>query len=79
MKREIQDEHVTHDQVVMSLRTLPRRVPPAGLTTSLRVIASRERQRLVENRSVGQIFVSWLGRSGDSTRAYGELLQQRAR
>jgi len=63
MKREIQDEHVTHDQVVMSLRTLPRRVPPAGLTTSLRVIASRERQRLVENRSVGQIFVSWLGRT----------------
>ena len=63
MKREIQDEHVTHDQVVMSLRTLPRRVPPAGLTTSLRVIASRERQRLIENRSAGQIFVSWLGRT----------------
>jgi len=27
------------------------------------VIASRERQRLIENRSAGQIFVSWLGRT----------------
>jgi hypothetical protein len=63
MKREFQDEHVTDDQVVISLRSLPRRVPPAGLATSLRVIASRERQRLVENRSAGQIFVSWLDRT----------------
>jgi hypothetical protein len=63
MKREIQDEHVTHDRVVMSLRNLPLCVPPVGLTTSLRVIASRERQRLIENRSFGQIFVSWVDRT----------------
>jgi hypothetical protein len=58
MKRDIHEEHVS-----IMLRSLPRRVPPAGLTTSLRVIASRERQRLVENRSFGQIFVSWLDRT----------------
>jgi hypothetical protein len=58
MKRDIHEEHVS-----ILLRSLPRRVPPTGLTTSLRVIASRERQRLVENRSLGQIFVSWLDRT----------------
>ncbi|MBZ5678105.1 MAG: hypothetical protein LAP61_27990 [Acidobacteriia bacterium] len=58
MKREVHEEHVS-----IMLRSLPPRVPPAGLTTSLRVIASRERKRLVENRSLGQIFVSWLDRT----------------
>ena len=58
MKRDVHEEHVS-----IMLRSLPPRVPPAGLTTSLRVIASRERQRLVENRSLGQIFVSWLDRT----------------
>jgi hypothetical protein len=58
MKRDIHEEHVS-----VMLRSLPRRVPPTGLTTSLRVIASRERQRLIENRSLGQIFVSWLDRT----------------
>lgn len=59
MKREVHEEHVS-----IMLRSLPPRVPPAGLTMSLRVIASRERKRLVESRSVGQIFVSWLDRTG---------------
>jgi len=58
MKREVHEEHVS-----IMLRSLPPRVPPAGLTTSLRVIASRERKRLVENRSPGQIFVAWLERT----------------
>ena len=63
MRRDIHDENVSQEQLIMALRSLPRRVPPARLATSLRVIASRERQRLVENRSLGQIFVSWLDRT----------------
>ena len=58
MKRDIGEEHAS-----MMLRSLPPRVPPTGLTTSLRVIASRERQRLVENRSPGQVFTTWLNRT----------------
>jgi hypothetical protein len=57
MKRDIHDDHASS-----MLRSLPPRVPPAGLATSLRVIASRERQRLVENRGTGQVFASWLER-----------------
>ncbi len=63
MRRDIHDEHVSQEQLIMALRSLPRRVPPARLATSLRVIASRERQRLVENLSLGQIFISWLDRT----------------
>ena len=58
MKRDIGEEHIS-----MMLRSLPSRVPPAGLTTSLRVIASRERQRLVEGRSLGRVFALWLDRT----------------
>ena len=45
------------------LRSLPPRVPPTGLTTSLRVIASRERQRLVEGRSLVRVFALWFDRT----------------
>ncbi|MCU1337515.1 MAG: hypothetical protein JWO19_3096 [Bryobacterales bacterium] len=58
MKREVGEEHVS-----MVLRSLPPRVPPTELTTSLRVIASRERQRVVEGRSVGQVFALWFDRT----------------
>src|SRR5579864_3628110 len=58
MKRQVGEEHVN-----MLLRSLPPRVPPAKLATSLRVIASRERQRLVEGRSLSQICASWLDRT----------------
>jgi hypothetical protein len=58
MKRDIGEERIS-----MMLRSLPPRVPPAGLTTSLRVIASRERQKLVESRSLGQVFALWLDRT----------------
>jgi len=63
MKRAVNEEHVSAEHVNMVLRSLPPRVPPTGLTTSLRVIASRERQKLVESRSVGQVFAAWLGRT----------------
>ena len=38
------------DSVSQALRSLPARMPPVGLGTSLRVIASRERQRLLSNQ-----------------------------
>jgi len=63
MKRAVNEEDVSTEHVNMVLRSLPPRVPPTGLTTSLRVIASRERQKLVESRSVGQVFAAWLGRT----------------
>ena len=62
MKRDI-DEDLSPEQLLRMLRNAPRRVPPADLTASLRVIASRERQRLVEKRTFGQIFASWLERT----------------
>lgn len=58
MKRQVSDEHLS-----TMLRSLSPRVPPAGLGTSLRVSASRERQRLIERRSPGRVFASWLDRT----------------
>jgi hypothetical protein len=63
MKPEVGEKHVSSEQLSMFLRSLPSRRPPSGLTTSLRVIASRERQRLVEGRSLGRVFATWLGRT----------------
>lgn len=63
MKREVHKEHVSQDELIMTLRNLPRRVPPAGLTTSLRVVASRERQRLIDSSSPAQILASWFHRT----------------
>lgn len=68
MKLDVHDERVSQERVSqelvsMTLRNLPPRMPPAGLTTSLRVIASRERQRLVENRSPAQVCAAWLERT----------------
>jgi len=67
MNLDVHEEHVNRrelSQAQMSamLRSLPLRVPPAGMTTSLRVIASRERQRLVENRCLAQVCAAWLDR-----------------
>jgi hypothetical protein len=58
MKREVSQE-----QVSMMLRNLPPRVAPAALATSLRVIASRERQRRIQRRGLGHVCVSWLDRT----------------
>jgi len=45
-----------------ALRALPKRTPPAGLITSLRVIASRERQRALNRLSLRRICLNWLDR-----------------
>src|SRR3974390_3187411 len=46
------NDRLDEDQVVQALRSLPRLRPPAKLNSSLRVIASREVQRLVRGRSL---------------------------
>lgn len=53
---------MTHD-LEKALRNLPARVPPAGLTTSLRVIASRERQRRLERRTWRGALAKWYERT----------------
>jgi hypothetical protein len=63
MKRPVSQEHLNQERLSTTLRSLPLRVPPAGLATSLRVIASRERQRLIEHRSPGGVFAAWLNRT----------------
>ncbi len=47
------------DAIGESLRSLSVKVPPAELRTSLRVIASRERQRRLEHRSLATIWHAW--------------------
>ena len=63
MKRQVSEEHVSQEHLGMTLRSMPPRVPPTELATSLRVIASRERQRGIEHRRPGGVFVSWLNRT----------------
>jgi len=59
--------HVAEDpageKLSRALRSLPARIPPAGLTTSLRVIASRERQRFLERRTLPEAFANWYART----------------
>lgn len=53
---------VLHDDAALrrALRNLPRRSAPSGLTTSLRVLASRERAARVNPRSQ---FAHWMDRA----------------
>ena len=52
MKRDRKEMFEGGDQVSRALRSLPRLRPPAGLNSSLRVLASRELQRMVHGRSL---------------------------
>lgn|SRR5581483_7776568 len=60
-REDIRPEQVSDDQAVTMLRRLPPRVPPAALSTNLRVIASRERMRAENRRSSG--ITPWLDRT----------------
>lgn len=40
----------SNDSVSQALRSLPARIPPSGLRTSLRVLASRERLRILSRK-----------------------------
>jgi hypothetical protein len=55
-------DHWSDAVLSRALGSLPARVPPAGLTTSLRVIASRERQRHLRSRTLAGIFSTWRDR-----------------
>jgi len=47
------------DSIGECLRRLSVKVPPAEVRTSLRVIASRERQRRLEHRNLATIWNTW--------------------
>jgi hypothetical protein len=47
------------DSIGESLRSLSVKVPPPELRTSLRVIASRERQRRLEHRNLATMLRTW--------------------
>jgi hypothetical protein len=60
MRNDFQQDGNLSDQALSSaLRGLPSRVSPEGLTTSLRVIASRERQRILGQRTFGHRWAGW--------------------
>ena len=50
-------------QLRTRLRALPARTPPPHLTTSLRVLASRERARVATRASHGALIRHWLDRA----------------
>jgi hypothetical protein len=64
MKRNFDRLHLLleDDQLSQALRSLPARTPPAGLSTSLRVLASRERQR-AQRRGLSDHFSAWTVRT----------------
>jgi hypothetical protein len=47
MRREHDEGLITDEMLSRTLRSLPRRLPPADLTSRLRVVASRERLRTI--------------------------------
>ena len=51
------------DSISQTLRALPPKTPAPGLRTSLRVIASRERQRRLARRDLGTILRYWRDRA----------------
>jgi|SRR5579863_3717647 hypothetical protein len=64
---------LAEEKLGRALRSLPARIPPAGLTVALRVIASRERQRFLERRSLRRMIAAWHERAslnaGDMVRS----------
>ena len=64
--------HLDDQKLSRVLRSLPQRIPPAGLATNLRVAASRERQRFLERGTLPKLFASWYERTSLSA---GEMLR----
>jgi len=63
---------LAEERLRRALRSLPARIPPPGLTIALRVIASRERQRFMERRSLRLLIGTWRERL---TLNAGEMLR----
>jgi len=60
MRNDLQrDGKISDETLSRALRSLPCRVSPAGLTTSLRVVASRERQRMLGQRTFALRWAGW--------------------
>jgi hypothetical protein len=60
MRNDFQrDRKLSDETLTRALRSLPSRVSPAGLTTSLRIIASRERQRMLGQRTFAHRWAGW--------------------
>jgi hypothetical protein len=68
-------EDPAEERLCRALRSLPARIPPAGLTTNLRVIASRERKRFLERRTLPQAFASWYQHSRVT---FGQMIRNAA-
>jgi hypothetical protein len=68
MKRDLNDALLANEArdnaLSRALRSLPRRVPPPGLTSSLRVLASREQRRRIYGS--GSAFADRLQLFGDN-------------
>jgi len=75
----LRSHHVAEDPagetVCRALKSLPLRIPPPGLTTSLRVIASRERKRFLERRTLPQAFATW---RQNSSVTFGQMIRNAA-
>lgn len=55
---------LTDDRALRAaIKGLRKTTPPAGLTTNLRVLASRERHRAAERRSLTALWRAWTGRT----------------
>jgi len=68
-------EDPAEERLCRALRSLPARIPPAGLTTNLRVIASRERKRFLERRTLPQAFGNWYRHSSVT---FGQMIRNAA-
>jgi len=65
MNAELQDhrdELLRPEAMSQALASLPPRVPPPGLTSALRTVALRERQRRISRRTLRQICADWSDR-----------------
>ncbi len=63
MSHELRQVLQNDNALNQALRRLPRAASPAGLTTSLRVLASRERERAVNKVTWRAQFNNWVGRA----------------
>lgn len=66
MRHDLRNPAAT-DSLAGSLHRLPAKTPPVGLRTSLRISASRERQRRITHRNLGSILQLWWDRLQLST------------
>jgi hypothetical protein len=63
MSRETNPRPISDMDMMRALRSLPARLgTPDGLTTALRVLASRERQRVIERQNPADMWMAWMDR-----------------